>query len=401
MQTPANYSNTDQQTYINEAHQIYQPPEDKNQSVQQDWSKNDNEWGQESHKKQHFEKDVNLMQSEVEQGYYNQNKSHGVYFYQQEPNQNEQPVKYLNNDLWNNPTQNGQTSQQTEFKQEPVLNVEKLDLQYESIDLNQETAQKEVKFDVPRQTEKQIEMQPVTRDRFAKRHSHNHYIFNKTLGLGHAEPEEYEHAIERWGDAYDPDKSYDQYEKKFSGLTKRQTTEEKELREELTKPDTICSTKGYIILAVVLILTALLIIFWAQISKPVIDWMTGKLKKVLELHPVAYYSILFGILFVWMIMPVPGLNLFCMIMALAFQEFWQPFFLQYTAHLAASTAIYLMTKHSLRRYLLRKFSENIFYKFLLHSSKKSPLKIALSVRFIEIIEPYKNVMLTLAKVQFR
>jgi uncharacterized membrane protein YdjX (TVP38/TMEM64 family) len=144
-----------------------------------------------------------------------------------------------------------------------------------------------------------------------------------------------------------------------------------------------------------------LLVFWNKISKPIIKWLTGLILKILKLKPVVAYGILFLILFIWMIVPVPGLNLFCMIQALAFKEFWQPFFLQYFAHLSASVVIYLMTKHSLRKWLLKKFSENILYRFLLHSSKESPFSIALSVRFVEVMEPYKNVMLTLAKVKFR
>ena len=50
---------------------------------------------------------------------------------------------------------------------------------------------------------------------------------------------------------------------------------------------------------------------------------------------------------------------------------------------------------------MKKFKDNIFYKFLRHSGKKNPFRIALSLRFIEVIEPYKNVMLTLAKIRFR
>jgi len=103
--------------------------------------------------------------------------------------------------------------------------------------------------------------------------------------LAKPDPKEYEKAIERWGDAYNPDETYQQYENEFSQVKRIQSAEETKLRQELMKPDTICSTKGYICLALMIIFVVFTIIFWGKISKPIIEWLTGLIKHLLTLKP--------------------------------------------------------------------------------------------------------------------
>jgi uncharacterized membrane protein YdjX (TVP38/TMEM64 family) len=135
-----------------------------------------------------------------------------------------------------------------------------------------------------------------------------------------------------------------------------QTTEERELREDLLKPDVICSRNGYIVLAVVVIFTIVLIVFWGRISNTVSNGLTSLVKSLLKKSPILCYVVLFFILTVWMILPLPGPNIFIMLMALAFKNFIPPFLISYLASHAAGVVIYLLTKYSFRKYLLRKFS---------------------------------------------
>lgn len=163
----------------------------------------------------------------------------------------------------------------------------------------------------------------------------------------------------------------------------------------------MCSTKGYITLGVVIALTVVLILFWARISSAATKGLTSMVQSLLKLNVILCYGIIFLIMFVWLVFPLPGFNIFSMLVALAFQRFLPPFFLFFSSQIAAAIFLYLITKYAFRKRLIKKFSENILYQFLLHNGKKSPFLLALGVRFIEIQASYKNVMLTLAKIKFR
>ena len=177
--------------------------------------------------------------------------------------------------------------------------------------------------------------------------------------------------------------------------------ERDKLRKELLEPEKMCSTRGYIILAVLIVVTVVLILFWARISSAATKGLTSFVQNLLKLNVFLCYSVIFLMMFVWLVFPLPGFNIMSMLVALAFQRFLPPFFLFLSSQIAAAVFLYLITKYVFRQRLIKKFSENILYQFLLHNGQKNPFLLALGVRFIEIQASYKNVMLTLAKVKFR
>ena len=80
----------------------------------------------------------------------------------------------------------------------------------------------------------------------------------------------------------------------------------------------MCSTKGYITLGIVIALTILLIVFWARISSVATKGLTSLVQNLLKLNAILCYAIIFLIMFVWLVFPLPGFNIFTMLVALAF-----------------------------------------------------------------------------------
>jgi hypothetical protein len=99
---------------------------------------------------------------------------------------------------------------------------------------------------------------------------------------------------------------------------RRQTTEEAKLREELLKSEPMCTPKGYVMLGVLLTLLVLVVVFSSQISKFMTTTMADFVKRLLKMSAFLCYSIIFIILTIWMVLPLPGPNIFIMLVALAF-----------------------------------------------------------------------------------
>lgn len=170
---------------------------------------------------------------------------------------------------------------------------------------------------------------------------------------------------------------------------------------KVKKKGRICSTKGYIATAIAIILLVLLIFFWNYFSKKLLPKAGKALKEVMEKPPLLWISLIGGGLILLACVPFPGLNTSIMLIAFAMEDWILSVIFTLTCQMIASVIVFMVTRYCWRDCFHKRFEQNILYQMILEESKLKPFSFTLMIRFVEILESIKNVMIALGPVKFQ
>lgn len=170
---------------------------------------------------------------------------------------------------------------------------------------------------------------------------------------------------------------------------------------QVKKKGRICSTKGYIIAAIALIVLILLIVFWNSFSKNLLPLAGNFLKDLMKKPTIVWVLLIGGGLTLLACIPFPGLNTAIILIAFAMHKWFVSVIFTWLCQLLASVIVYFVTRYCWKECFHKRFEQNVLYQMIIEESKLKPFSFTLMIRFVEVLESVKNVMIALGPVDFK
>lgn len=143
-----------------------------------------------------------------------------------------------------------------------------------------------------------------------------------------------------------------------------------------------------------------MIVTWNRFSKIILDWFASLIKRLTRLPFWGHFFILLLILMTGEILPMPGLNFLIFIISLVLQNFLTSYLLAVLSHLFSSSIIYFLVTYCFKNYFEKKFKDNTLFQLIKQESTRKPFKVTFVIRFIEVQEAFKNVMISLGPTSY-
>ena len=94
---------------------------------------------------------------------------------------------------------------------------------------------------------------------------------------------------------------------------------------------------------------------------------------------------------------IPLQTVSVMLVTFSLKQFWHGYLLVCIANISSSAVFYLLFKKCLRKYMEKKYKDNIFVSIIKEESAKNPIKVSFLFRFMNIPGLYKNVGLGISE----
>lgn len=94
--------------------------------------------------------------------------------------------------------------------------------------------------------------------------------------------------------------------------------------------------------------------------------------------------IIISIFYVYLMLSIPGLSFFVIYLTFSMKSFWKPYGYLMISHFLAATCLYHLVRGCCRVWLIKKYKDAVFFKFVMKESKTRPVLVGMMVRFLSV-----------------
>jgi uncharacterized membrane protein YdjX (TVP38/TMEM64 family) len=110
--------------------------------------------------------------------------------------------------------------------------------------------------------------------------------------------------------------------------------------------------------------------------------------------------IIISIFYVYLMLSIPGLSVFVIYLTFEMKSFWKPYLYLMASHFLAASCLYYLVRSCCRVWLVRKYKDAVFFKFVMKESRTRPCLVGMLVRFLSVQPTIKNVLCALGEIRY-